>query len=189
MFDWLFEGHIAVYAVLAAAAAVCTLLWRRTRKRRWLAGAAAALALAGLYALLDFAVETDRERLQRLIPEMAAGLKPHSNLDPVFDHVSEQFRSPSGKSKSEVRETARSYLDSGVVTEVKVWNVRVEKASRREGTAEVLFDGKVKGNLGGGEYLALWCKAVFEYDPARGWLLKSLEVHPQGAPDEAFPGY
>jgi hypothetical protein len=187
MFDWLFEGHFAVYAVLAAAAAVCTLLWRRTRKRRWLAGAAAALALAGLYALLDFAVETDRERLQKLVPEMAAGLKPHSNLDPVFDHVSEQFRSPSGKSKSEVRELARSYLDSGVVTEVKVWDVRVEKVSREEKAAVVSFGGKAKG--GPGDYVPLRCLATFEYDPANGWRMKALEVKGEGPAGEAFPGY
>jgi hypothetical protein len=187
MFDWLFEGHLIVYGVLGAAAVACVVLWQRNRKRRWLAGALAALALSGLYWLLDVCVETDSERLVRLVREMADGLKPHANLDPVFQHLSDGFRSPSGKTKQETRELAQSYLN-GPVTDVRVWNIRCVEVSRERKTAVVEFEGKVHGDLGPGGLAPLKCVATFEFDGTE-WKLKGMEVHLQAVPDDAIPGY
>jgi hypothetical protein len=61
LFDWLFEGRTNVYAVLAALAVFLLVIWWQTRKRWLLLGTVLAVGMIGVYALLDKAVETDRE--------------------------------------------------------------------------------------------------------------------------------
>ena len=112
VFDWLFEGHLSAYFLLAATAALFIVLGIRTRKRRWYAVAAGVVALAGLYCLLDFAVETDREQIQRKVRAMAADLKAPAHLDAVMENVSDRFHCPFADSKKALREkSARSNPD------------------------------------------------------------------------------
>ena len=104
MFDWLFEGHLSVYFLLTAMAALFIVLGVRTRKRRWYAVAAGAVAVAGLYCVLDFAVETDREQIQRKVRAMAADLTAPAHLDAVMENVSDRFHCPFADSKKALRE-------------------------------------------------------------------------------------
>ena len=172
MFDWLFEGRTSVYVVLAALAGFLLVLWWQTRKRWFLLGIVVAAALTGIYAILDVVVETDREQIVRRVNALAAAVTAH-NLDGIFVNISDDFHSPAGKSKTEVRDLARLYLEQKIVTGMKVWDiVCTESPSREKGTTQVSFSVKVAGFR---DFLAD-CDAVFDFDLKQGWRLKSVRL-------------
>ena len=180
MFDWLFEGHLSVYVLLAAAAALLIVLGARTRKRRWFTAAAGVVALAGLYCLLDFAVETDREQIQRKVKAMAAGLKAPANLDAVLENVSDRFHCPFADSKTALRDKAREQLKTWNITEVRISDLHCGEISRERKTAVAEFRAKVIGTFGALEAAPIFCTATFDYQPPQGWLLRELEVRGEG---------
>lgn len=180
MFDWLFEGHLSVYALLTAAAALFAVLGTRARDRRWFAAAAGVVALAVLYCLLDSAVETDREQIQRKVKAMAAGLKAPANLDAVLENVSDQFHCPFAESKSALRDKARDAIQTYKITEVRISDLHCGDISRERSTAVAEFRAKVIGTFGSLEAAPVICKAKFDYEPQPGWRLRELEVHGEG---------
>ena len=169
MFDWLFEGHLSVYFLLTAMAALFIVLGVRTRKCRWYAVAAGAVAVAGLYCVLDFAVETDREQIQRKVRAMAADLKAPAHLDAVMENVSDRFHCPFADSKKALREKAREAIQTYNITEVRIWNLHCEEISRERNKAVAEFQAKVIGTFGPMEAAPVVCKATFDYQPAHGW--------------------
>ena len=173
MFDWLFEGRTSVYAVLAALAVFLLVAWWQMRKRWLLAGVVLTAALVGLYALLDKAVETDREQIVRKLREMAAAVNAH-NLNAAFVHISDRFRSQGGKSKRELREAAQSLLELGDVESVQFWDIAIEgRPSRELGEVHVFFSAKAHNTRGG---FLTDCDAVFEFNPQQGWQLRSFRL-------------
>src|SRR5262249_20430351 len=122
MFDWLFEGRTPLYVVLATLAAFLLVVWWQTRKRWWLLGVTVAAGLIGLYALLDQMVETDREQIVRKFHEMAAAVNAR-DLDALFVNISDQFRSPNGRTKGDLRDFITNYLRPQIVEKVKVWDI------------------------------------------------------------------
>ncbi|HEY7326532.1 MAG TPA: hypothetical protein VH592_02755 [Gemmataceae bacterium] len=172
MFDWLFEGRTSVYAVLAALVVFLLLAWWQMRKRWLLAGVALTMALVGLYALLDKAVETDREQIVRRLKEMVAAVNAH-NLEAAFVHISERFHSQGGKSKRELRELAQASLESRRVESVQVWDIVIEgRPSREQGEVHVFFSAKTHNAQ---EFLTD-CDSVFEFDPQHGWQLRGFRL-------------
>ena len=180
MFDWLFEGHLSVYVLLAAATVLLIVVGARTRNRRWFASAAGVVALAGLYCLLDFAVETDREQIQRKVKAMAAGLKAPANLDAVLENVSDSFHCPFADSKTALREKAREQIKTWNITEVRISDLRCGEISRERKTAVAEFRAKVIGEFGTLEAAPVFCKATFDYQPPHGWRMRELEVRGEG---------
>jgi hypothetical protein len=180
MFDWLFEGHLSVYFLLTAAAVLFAVLGARTRKRRWYAVAAGFVALAGIYCLLDFAVETDREQIQRKVRAMAANLKAPANLDAVLVNVSDQFRCPFADSKTALREKASEGIRTWNITEVRLSDLHCGEISRERNTAVAEFRAKVIGTFGPVEAAPISCKATFDYYPTHGWRMRELEVRGEG---------
>jgi len=180
MFDWLFEGHLSVYFLLTAAAVLFAVLGVRTRRRRWYAAAAGAVALAGLYCLLDFAVETDREQIQRKVKAMAAGFNAPAHLNAVFENVSDQFHCPFADSKTALHEKAQQQLIAWNITEVRISDLHCGEISRERKTAVAEFRAKVIGSFGPMEAAPVFCKATFAYEPPRGWRMRELEVHGEG---------
>ena len=176
MFDWLFEGHFSVYVLLTAAAVCCAVVWRRTRRRGWLAAAVGFAALAGLYCLLDYAVETDREQIRRKVHVMAAGLTAPANLDAVFQNVADDVRCNFGNGKAELRQQAQQQIHTWAITEVRISGLRVGEISRATNKAVAEFQAKVVGQFGMTEAATVHCTATFGYDPVRGWLLRDLLV-------------
>jgi hypothetical protein len=172
LFDWLFEGRTSVYAILAALAVFLLLAWWQVRKRWLLAGVVLAAALIGLYALLDRAVETDREQIVRKLNEMVAAVNAH-NLDAAFVHISDQFRSAGGKSKNELRATAQAHLDRREVESVQVWDILIDgRPSREQGEVHVFFSAKTHNHR---EFLT-GCDAIFEFNAAHGWQLRTFRL-------------
>lgn len=172
MFDWLFEGRTSVYAVLAALAVFLLLIWWQTRKRWLVVAVVFVAALVGFYDLLDRIVETDREQIVRKLKEMAAAVSAH-NLDAAFVHISDQFRSAGGKSKSDLRNTAQTYLNQRFVERVQIWDILIDgRPSREQGEIRVFFSAKAQN---GQEFLTD-CDAVFDFHPEHGWRLRSFRL-------------
>jgi hypothetical protein len=172
LFDWLFEGRTSVYAVLAALTVFLLLVWWQMRKRWLLGGVVFAAALVGLYALLDKVVETDREQIVRKIKEMAAAASAR-NLNAAFAHISDQFLSRGGNTKSQLRNIAQMHLDSRQVESVQVWDIQIEgQPSREQGEVHVFFSAKTHGSQ---EFLSD-CDAVFTFHPEHGWQMRSFRL-------------
>lgn len=180
MFDWLFEGHLSVYFLLSAAAVLLIVLGVRRRDRRWYAAAAGAVALAGLYCLLDFAVETDREQIQRKVNAMAAGLKAPAHLDAVMENVSDSFHCPFADNKSALRDKAQDAIRSFNITDVRLSGLHCGEISREQNKAVAEFHAKVIGRFETLEAAPIFCKATFDYQPSRGWRMRELEVQGEG---------
>ena len=176
VFDWLFEGHLSVYVFLAAAAALCVIVWVRTRKRRWLVGAIVFTALAGVYCLLYFAVETDRKQVAHRVEAMGKGFKSPPDLDALFQNVSDQFHCSFAESKAALRAKAGEQIQIWHITEVRISDVKLGEVSREKNTAVADFRAKVIGSFGQMEAATVHCTATFDYDPALGWRLRGLEV-------------
>jgi hypothetical protein len=172
LFDWLFEGRTSVYAILAALTVFLLLTWWQMRKRWLLAGVVLTAALIGLYALLDRAVETDREQIVRKLNEMVAAVNAHS-LDAAFVHISDQFRSPAGKSKNELRAAAQAHLDRREVQSVQVWDILIDgRPSREQGEIHVFFSAKTHNHR---EFLTD-CDAIFEFNATHGWQMRTFRL-------------
>ncbi len=178
MFDWLFEGHrhLAVYFFLAAVAVVFVVVAVRTRKRRWFAGAAVAAALAGLYFLLDVAVETDSEQIERKIYAMGDGFQAPARLEAVFANVSDQFSVPGAPSKAALRELVEQSIQGYSITAVKVSDVYTGEISREKNTAAADFRAKVILSGAGAGVVTVHCQATFDHDASHGWRMRTLQV-------------
>ncbi len=171
MFDWLFEGRTSVYTILVALAVFLILAWWQMRKRWLLYGVVAAAILVGVYALLDKAVETDREQIVRKLQEMVAAVNAH-NLDAAFVHISDRFQSPGGKSKNEFRSVAQSHLGRDV-ERVQVWDIAIEgRPSREQGEVHIFFSAKTHNSR---EFLTD-CDAIFQFHSERGWQLRTFRL-------------
>jgi hypothetical protein len=180
VFDWLFEGLTTVYVLLAAALLGFFFIYWQYRRKAWLYAMAVVVALIGLYWLLDRLVETDREQIQRKVDVMANGLRTH-NLDAVFEHLSDDFRSPQGRDKKALREEADRQINR--VAQVIVWDFRWD--SRPEPGKEydgLVFSFKVRGV--GADDFAFDCRPVFVYEPGKGWLVKRLKILKPGTTEE-----
>ncbi len=173
--DWLFEGLWAVYATLGMVAVVLLILWWRDRRRGWLYGIAVAGLLILIYALLDFAVETDGEQIGRELQEMARAVR-NRDLNGALVFFSDRFVAE-GHNKAAFQQMAEPYVRNGTVTDVVIWDFHFNgKTKDAPPIANVNFRVKLKGNLGSaGEYFAL-CEAQFEQEPNKVWRLRGFRL-------------
>jgi hypothetical protein len=186
MFSWLFEGHSSIYLVLGAAAVALLALWWRTRKRRYAVALGLVPVLAGLYGLLDVAVETDGEQISRTVQGMAAGVGAGA-LDRVFEHVAEQFTSPAGRDKRAARQEADTVRRQYGVREVTVWGFEPKAVSRPTRTARVEFRVKVRSHLSRDVEFFL-CRAEFVLEGDGQWRLKGFQLfNPFVETDQPLP--
>ena len=181
MFDWLFEAHRhpAVYVFLAALAVLFVVMGMRTKKKRWLAAAAVPAALAGLYYLLDVAVETDSEQIEHKIQQMAAGFKAPAHLDAVFDDISDDFQGPNDPAldKSALRDLVQRDIQSYGITEVKISDFHSGEISPHEGQRRRRLPGQ-DHPVGPRrpDAVPVHCDATFDHDAAHGWRMRTLKV-------------
>jgi hypothetical protein len=190
VFDWIFEGKLSVYIVLGSIAFLFFCFWVQNRKRIQLVVAGIALALLGVYWLLDRAVETEREAIENTVHRMAASVA-QKKLDIAFNHISERFRSPSDRTKENFRELADTGLASGQVTAVDVWGFEFPERPDRARESKVRFNFKVRGELGGKEAFYYVCDAVFVYESPGVWrLLRCRILDPVHVDEEiGLPGF
>lgn len=182
MFDWLFEGRTSIYVALGAVAVFLLLIWWQTRKRWLLLGVVVAAGLVGLYALLDKAVETDREQIVRKVREMVVAFNAR-DVELLFANISDNFNSRLARDKKQFRDEVAGYLSRGVVQNARVWNIEFEDTpSREHPSARVFFSAKADSS--GRELAPTDCEAVFDFDPQHGWRLQSLRLFKPGTTEE-----
>lgn len=185
MFDWLFEGLLAVYLLLLLLAAGIFVLWRRNGERRFLyvLGGIGLLALA--YFLLDKCVETDREQIQRKVVEIGAALtKP--DLDRVFAHVSESFHLGNDNKKA-MRQRAEGAIKSYNIHNLKIWGTEIGTLDRDSRKAAVSFFLKADSTLSSGAKYLL-CRSEFVLDPDDQWRMKTFALfNPYSDSETPFP--
>lgn len=166
MFDWLFEGRVAVYLFLAAVALAFAGLYWRTRKRRWLIPAAAFVLLVAVYFLLDRLVETRSEQITRKLREMAAAVQ-RRDADAIFRHVAADFR-VGGLDRA----TFRGYVEEAFrrgVTGLKLWDFQFPDES-----GAVAFFAKPEGSAVGAN-VHYRVRARFVQEGAE-WRLQTFQV-------------
>jgi hypothetical protein len=177
--EWLFEGQLTVYAVLAVLLAFMLMVWKQTPRRLYLAVCLSLVALIGIYFLLDIVVQTDREQVRNSVQEMSAGVKAH-DINRIFAQVSDTYNRH-GSSKAEFRSASEGVINPRLVEEMAVWGWEFapdyrskESASdARENVAHVRFMAKPTGASGTSIYLV---DAVMHRDTDGKWRLQSWEV-------------
>jgi hypothetical protein len=176
MFDWLFEGRLAVYVLLGAGAFGWLLLWTRDRKLVWLLGAGAFVGLVGLYFLLDRVVETDREQVTRKLGEMKAAVKARES-NRIFAHISDRFRL-GGLDKAGFRALVERALSQGLIHELEIWDITDPPDGwPRDGRpARVSFMAKPKGGPVFIRDEHFRVEADFVRDPDGQWRLQGFRL-------------
>jgi hypothetical protein len=183
VFDWLFEGRLAVYIPLIALAVVCLLIWTRTPRRHYLVGFGVALGLIGVYFLLDWAVVTDREHIENGVRAMAGGVRAR-NVSGIMAQVSDDFRKGT-TGKEQFRQFVETAVQRHDVEEVEVWEFSfpddfrapftIPTTRRTTTVGRVFFRAKPKGGFSSGaEFFP--CAARFVRDPDGQWRLLDFEV-------------
>jgi ketosteroid isomerase-like protein len=172
VFDWLFEGRLAVYLALASVAAVCVMLWTRNRKRRWLYLACVPVLLIGVYFLLDLLVETRREQIGRKLKEMSAAVQAR-DVDRIFRHISEDFRLEqrgTSMDKAAFRRAVDTVFRNRVVDRVHIWDIAI---GARAG--DVVFRVKPTGQRIP-DHPGFVCRATFVQDADGQWRMAGFQV-------------
>lgn len=169
MFDWLYEGRLTVYLVLAVVGLILLGLWVRDRRRGWLIAAGVVGLLVGAYALLDYLVETRREQIERKVHLMAAAVKK-KDVNAIFQHISDRFQL-GGLDKAAFRGYVEQAARGGAVTDLKVWGFEFPDA-----TGNVHFFAKPESEryLGGGEFFLV--RARFQQEAGNQWRLTTFNV-------------
>jgi hypothetical protein len=182
-FDWLFEGLTTVYLLLGTAFLGLVVIYWHWRRKVWFFAMLVVAALIGLYALLDRLVETDSEQIERKLEAMARGVRDH-NVDAVFEHLADDFRSPGGNSKADFRKEAEPRI--GSVSRLAIWNYRYDsKPERGKEFTGLRFRFKV---VPSGLQADPWCdcRPLLVYDAEKGWQVKGFTVL---KPDTTEPIY
>src|SRR4051812_38843849 len=110
MYDFLFEGGLALYIALALAGLFFLILWVRLRDRRWLVAAGVVAGLALLVFLLDLLRETDRERALRTL-NVAIDRINSKDLYAAIAELADDFRAY-GMNKQQMRQMADKAINS-----------------------------------------------------------------------------
>ena len=145
------------------------------RRRSLLLAAGAVVALIGVYFLLDYFVETDREQVRRSLLDIADGVKD-DRPNRIISHISAQF-SVQGKDKAAFESYLEPRLSQHWLDELVIWDIAfpVGDPPPAEGTLLVTFSARPKSKrLGQTPWFR--CESVFVRDPDRQWRMNSFEL-------------
>jgi hypothetical protein len=186
MLSWLVDDSLLIVGLLAVVALGFVAAWWFTRKKQYLLGAAGAGAAALLVWLIASLVVTDRKQIEGAIRDMADAVRAH-DVDRLMSHLSNDFRSPMGKSKEEARTAAKGYMDSGDVTEAVVGDFEPPEVSREKRTATISFFVKFKGKRITPDHPGFRCETTFVLDPDNQWRVKGFKLFFPPTSNEEFP--
>lgn len=167
--DWLFEGVFSVYLVLAAASLVLLGLWWRDHKGQWLVALAPILLLALTYFLLDKAVETRGEQVQRRLREMGDAIN-RKDARAILRHLSPTRFKHLVAGQDEFIRRADALLKEGWFDTVVMWDFRVGPPG-----IPAQMSAKAKGGHAAEQFLVIRTHWV-EERPGE-WLLADFTAH------------
>jgi hypothetical protein len=177
--EWLFEGQLTVYVVLAVSLIFFLIAWIQTPRRSYLIGCIVLAAFIALYALLDFLVETDREQITHAVKDMSQGVLSR-DVNRIFSRISDTYNRH-GSNKATFRLASEGVINSREVDQMPVWGWEFapdyrskESASdTHENVAHLRFMAKPIGVHGQMIYLV---DAIMHRDSDGQWRLQSWEV-------------
>jgi hypothetical protein len=164
-------GLVAI--LLGLGAAVLVGLWFRGREKKYLYAAGVFAALGLVAGLVWFFAETDQRKIRRKLEEMAAGIP--GDLNRVFRHISTEFRYGS-QDKNGLRSAAENAIRQRNVTEVRVWDIKLDSVDRDKREGRVNFRFKISGKWS--EALSMFfCRATFRLDEDGEWRMQNFTVY------------
>jgi hypothetical protein len=157
MFDFLFEGGLALYIVALLGGLFCFILYSQRRDRRYLTGVAAFAGLALLLFLLDKIRETDMERSVRTVHEVT-DLVNGKQLDRAFGYFANDFTAY-GMNRQEMRQAAEAAMRKHNVRNIRVKSIQVMKQDRERRTITLRFNVTADS-----DFSSDWALAACEVD-------------------------
>jgi hypothetical protein len=118
--DWLTEGALSAYFCCAAVGVIFALAFWTTRRAKYLAGVALGLLMALGVFLIDQAVETDREQVERKLKEMVVAAE-RGDLTRFTEYFATNFSSTRFSNRDTLLAAARKYLTPGESRRIGVW--------------------------------------------------------------------
>jgi hypothetical protein len=189
MLTWLVESATLFYIVLGTLGLILFVAWWRIRKKGLAIGAGVVVALIAGVFILGYLVETDSQRIENSVREMASGLKAH-DVDRIFAQISDRIHFQSTNGKVQFRDKVTGTMRDRNVTDAQVWGfTSLEEPSREKGTAQIEFFVKVQGNWAEQD-VPYRCRADFVLDPDGKWRLMTFRVfRAVGAEPIQVPAY
>jgi hypothetical protein len=155
MLAWLADNAGVLLLFLGLIALGLATGWWMTRRAKLLLGLIPLALLAlGVWLIARF-TETDQKRLQRIVEEMAQGVR-EGNAQPIFGHISSSFTFRNMQ-VGPFREYVERQLHNRKASDVTVSKFSFENVSRSEGKAKVEFWAHTKDAQG----LPIRCEADF----------------------------
>lgn len=172
MLSTLVDESTIVYIALILLCSGLLFGWRRTRKWWLLVGAALGFVLVALFAILTHIVVTDRQKIETVIRNSAAAVKPR-DLETIRRSLASDFRFHSTDRKQFI-EKGREIVQSGNVEELAVWGIEFESLDKHKGTARISFMAKPRGKWSEAVHYRVEADLVRETDGQ--WRIRSFEV-------------
>lgn len=145
---FLTEDPTWVYVLLLVGLGVAVIFFLRSQRVIHLAAIPILLLLAALVWLIDYAIETDREQVERKVQELADAVDAadYAKLEGL---ISDRFYTPLFTSKRNLIEQAKRYLEPGAKRQTSIWQVET-----RWGTSgkTIILDGNVAASGQYGNY-------------------------------------
>src|SRR5262245_23249872 len=169
MIGWLVENASLFYALLVIAAIALIAGWWMTRRVVYLVALVPVVLLGiGLWFLVAN-TDTDQKRIQRIVEEMAAGVR-EGDENKILPHLSESFTFRNAK-LDVFRGQVRQHLRAGRAKDVTVSKFSFPKLSRDQGVAAVEFWAHTQETQGG----PVRCEAEFVLE-GEAWRMRKLEL-------------
>jgi hypothetical protein len=174
VFEWMFEGHWAGYTVLVALAVIFLITWWSSRKRAFLYAFGVSILLILGYALLDRAVETDREQIANRLIAMGKAVKDRKP-DVIVSNLSDDFHSGTMDKKA-FQAKVETAISDRYGDDLIVWEFEFPSEGRTEKSRPVHFQAKLLGGRFGDDTVYYYIKSHFVQNADGQWRLKDLEA-------------
>lgn len=169
MLPWIADNAGAFYLLFGVTAIGLVAGWWMTRRGKLLLALIPLAGLAlGVWLIARF-TDTDQKRLQRIVEEMARGVR-EGNAQLIFRHISPSF-SFRGMQVAQFRDYVERQLRNRRARDVTVSKFAFEQVSRSEGKAKVEFWAHTDEAHG----LPIRCEADFLFEEGE-WRMSGFEI-------------
>ncbi len=173
MSEWLVDNASLIYLVVGFVSAALAAVWWNTRNGRILLWLVPLALLLGLVGFLSVVIETDSQRLELILHDMARGLRDR-DLDRVFTHIAGSFdlANRSKVNRTGLRVLAESHMKRRDIRDISFARVKVEEVSRAQNKARVEFWVRGGGDIEG---MPIRCEADFVLEDG-AWKMRRFKL-------------